>query len=302
MSNDNLAGTWTRRGLDKLAAQLAGGESVTIKSIALGDGGGTVPPALESMTALLGEQWRGSVNTVEIDPDSTNSVIVQAVIPYNVGGFFIREWGLYDAEGDLVAYGPHAEFYKPVLDSGSGAELLERIKLPVTSQSQITLVVSSDVLATRDYVIKVFNELAGVVESLRGRQQASWTLKTDITENGELVLPDGITYLPGREAINVLSWDGVVCHINRHFLEVGEKDIPSDRVQLLFSAPKNSEFYIDIAGHSGAPALAGDGSPGEPGSGSASIAVIVKRLSSLEQQISNVAEHAAYVTAPQLNL
>ena len=287
MSNDNLAGIWTRKGLDKLAAQLAGGESVTIKSIALGDGGGTVPPALESMTALLGEQWRGSVNTVEIDPDSTNSVIVQAVIPYNVGGFFIREWGLYDA---------------PVLDSGSGAELLERIKLPVTSQSQITLVVSSDVLATRDYVIKVFNELAGVVESLRGRQQASWTLKTDITENGELVLPDGITYLPGREAINVLSWDGVVCHINRHFLEVGEKDIPSDRVQLLFSAPKNSEFYIDIAGHSGAPALAGDGSPGEPGSGSASIAVIVKRLSSLEQQISNVAEHAAYVTAPQLNL
>ena len=287
MSNDNLAGIWTRKGLDKLAAQLAGGESVTIKSIALGDGGGTVPPALESMTALLGEQWRGSVNTVEIDPDSTNSVIVQAVIPYNVGGFFIREGGLYDA---------------PVLDSGSGAELLERIKLPVTSQSQITLVVSSDVLATRDYVIKVFNELAGVVESLRGRQQASWTLKTDITENGELVLPDGITYLPGREAINVLSWDGVVCHINRHFLEVGEKDIPSDRVQLLFSAPKNSEFYIDIAGHSGAPALAGDGSPGEPGSGSASIAVIVKRLSSLEQQISNVAEHAAYVTAPQLNL
>ena len=81
MSNDNLAGVWTRKGLDKLAAQLAGGEAVTIKHIALGDGGGSVPPALESMTGLLGERWRGVVNTVEIDPDSENSVIVQAVIP-----------------------------------------------------------------------------------------------------------------------------------------------------------------------------------------------------------------------------
>ena len=141
MSNDNLAGVWTRKGLDKLAAQLAGGEAVTIKNIALGDGGGTVPPALESMTGLLGERWRGAVNTVEIDPDSENSVIVQAVIPYNVGGWFIREWGLYDAAGDLVAYGPHAEFYKPVLDSGSGAELLERIKLPISNQGPIKLVV-----------------------------------------------------------------------------------------------------------------------------------------------------------------
>ena len=60
------------------------------------------------------------------------------------------------------------------------------------------------------------------------------------------------------------------------------------------------DAYLRDAGYD--TALAGDGSPGEPGSGSASIAVIVKRLSSLEQQISNVAEHAAYVTAPQLNL
>ena len=154
---------------------------------------------------------------------------------------------------------------------------------------------SSDVLATRDYVVKIFGELAGVVESLRDRRQASWTLQADIAENGELVLPEGITYLPGRGAINVLSWDGAVCHINQHFLELGEKDIPSDRVQLLFPAPKGSEFYIDIAGHSGSPALSGEGS-GEPG-GSPSIAVIVRRMDALEQQLSNVAERAVYTDA-----
>ena len=151
MSN-TLSAIWTTNGLDKLAAQLAGGDAVTIKTIALGDGGGSMPSVQPSVTALYSEKWRGNVNTVEIDPDSSNSVIVEAVIPYNVGGWYIREWGLFDTDGDLIAYGPHAEFYKPVLESGTGAELLERIRLPVTSQSQINMSVSSDVLATRDYV------------------------------------------------------------------------------------------------------------------------------------------------------
>lgn len=254
MSNDNLAGIWTRKGLDKLAAQLAGGESVTIKSIALGDGGGTVPPALESMTALLGEQWRGSVNTVEIDPDSTNSVIVQAVIPYNVGGFFIREWGLYDAEGDLVAYGPHAEFYKPVLDSGSGAELLERIKLPVTSQSQITLVVSSDVLATRDYVDKAVGKVAEVVEAIREPLSARWQLTQAVENGGTLTLPEGVSYLPGHKAL-MLFWDGVACAEGLCFEEIGAKDAASSSVKLLFNAPQGAEMEVRVLGHSAAKPL-----------------------------------------------
>lgn len=290
MSNDNLAGVWTRKGLDKLAAQLAGGEAVTIKNIALGDGGGTVPPALESMTGLLGERWRGAVNTVEIDPDSENSVIVQAVIPYNVGGWFIREWGLYDAAGDLVAYGPHAEFYKPVLDSGSGAELLERIKLPISNQSQIKLVVSSDVLATRDYVDKAVGKVAEIVESLRNSRQAAWSTTSEIAENGELVLPEGLFYLPGHDAIVALAWGGLLCHVGQHFLELGDEGTPSDRVQLLFPAPSGSEFYIHIAGHSGADPLAG--------ADTATMLALARRMHILEQQISNVADSTAYVAAP----
>lgn len=150
--SQELTALWTGKGLDKLAAQLAGGSPVTIKTIAIGDGGGSMPSVQPSVSGLYGEKWRGNVNTVEVDPDSANSVIVEAVIPYNVGGWFIREWGLFDEGGELIAYGPHAEFYKPVLEDGTGAELLERIKLPISNQSQINLTFSSDVLATRKYV------------------------------------------------------------------------------------------------------------------------------------------------------
>ena len=158
----SLAGIWTGKGIDKLAAQTAGGPAINITRIVLGDGGGVVPAVLPSQTALFRELWRGNVNTVLIDADTPNAVAVESVIPYNVGGFFIREWGLLDADGDLIAVGPHAEFYKPKLEEGSGAELLERIKLPIANAGQVSLTVSSDALATRDFVLKTATDIAAL--------------------------------------------------------------------------------------------------------------------------------------------
>lgn len=158
----SLAGIWTGKGIDKLAAQTAGGPAINITRIVLGDGGGVVPAVLPSQTALFRELWRGNVNTVLIDADTPNAVVVESVIPYNVGGFYVREWGLLDADGDLIAVGPHAEFYKPKLEEGSGAELLERIKLPIANAGQVSLTVSSDALATRDFVLKTATDIAAL--------------------------------------------------------------------------------------------------------------------------------------------
>lgn len=148
----SLSGIWTSRGIDKLAAQAAGGPALTIDKIALGDGGGMVPAVLPSQKALLKEVWRGLVNAVLVEADTPNAVTVEAVIPYSVGGFHIREWGLFDTDGDLLAVGPHAEFYKPLLAEGSGAELLERIQLPLANAGQVNLTISSEALATRKFV------------------------------------------------------------------------------------------------------------------------------------------------------
>ena len=83
----SLAGIWTGKGIDKLAAQTAGGPAINITRIVLGDGGGVVPAVLPSQTALFRELWRGNVNTVLIDANTPNAVVVESVIPYNVGGF-----------------------------------------------------------------------------------------------------------------------------------------------------------------------------------------------------------------------
>ena len=286
------------------AQALAECKPIRLTHIAVGDGNGIVPTPDVSATALVHEVHRRAIDARTQSEDDPNIAILHATIPAEEGGWWIRELGVYaeslDEGGEpvLYAYGNHAPYYKMLPASGQMTSHELQVPVITSNAANIEIVIPDTGYASATQ----FRLLSALVESLRDRRQASWTLESTVEDGGDLILPEGITYLPGRGAINIISWDGVVCHINRHFLEVGEKDIPSDRVQLLFSAPKNSEFYIDIAGHSGAPALVGDGSPGEPGSGSASIAVIVKRLSSLEQQISNVAEHAAYVTAPQLNL
>lgn len=152
MANE-LQGMWTAKGLEKLARHAAGGTALVLRELALGDGGGSPAPApAPSWTELTRQVWRGMVNGVQTSPDNASQVQVDAVIPLNIGGFFIREWGLYDAEGDMVAVGAHAEFYKPVISSGASAEIVERILLPIANAGAITLTIASQAVATQQFV------------------------------------------------------------------------------------------------------------------------------------------------------
>jgi phage-related tail fiber protein len=152
MANE-LQGMWTAKGLEKLARHAAGGTALMLRELALGDGGGSPAPApAPSWTELTRQVWRGMVNGVQTSPDNASQVQVDAVIPLNIGGFFIREWGLYDAEGDMVAVGAHAEFYKPVISSGASAEIVERILLPIANAGAITLTIASQAVATQQFV------------------------------------------------------------------------------------------------------------------------------------------------------
>lgn len=145
-------GVWTNKGLEKLAAFASGGKAVSFAQVAIGDGGGAIPEPSAAVTALAGEVWRGAINTVSQNAENTSSVLVEIVIPYNVGGFFIREWGIYDDEGDLLVYGNHAEFYKALLAEGTGAEHRELIELPITNEGAVQITVSYESLASVDFV------------------------------------------------------------------------------------------------------------------------------------------------------
>lgn len=146
----------TNLGAGKLANAAALGTDLEITHIAVGDGGGVSAPEPTpdpAMTALLGEKRRAAINSLSIDPLNSNQIIVEQVIPETDGGFWIREIGLFDKAGTMIAYSNCAGSYKPQLQEGSGRALVIRMILIVSSTEAVSLKIDpSVVLATRKYV------------------------------------------------------------------------------------------------------------------------------------------------------
>ncbi|WP_302141734.1 phage tail-collar fiber domain-containing protein [Halomonas alkalicola] len=142
----------TQVGQAKLANAVALGNTIELTHLAVGDGGGSVPTPDSDRTALINEVRRAPINRVEVDADNPNWVVVEQVMPPDVGGWTIREIGVLDSAGDLIAYGNYPETYKPTLDEGSGRTQTVRMVLQVSDTASVTLKVDpSVVLATRGY-------------------------------------------------------------------------------------------------------------------------------------------------------
>lgn len=125
----------------------------TFSQMGVGDANGADPQPNQAQTKLINERRRAPLNQVKIDPKNTNVIIAEQVIPENVGGWWIREIGLYDADGDLVAVANCAPSFKPELAQGSGKTQVVRINFIVSSAANVTLKIDpSVVLATRQYV------------------------------------------------------------------------------------------------------------------------------------------------------
>ncbi len=143
----------TSVGAAKLANATALGQTLEFSQMALGDGGGSLPVPNQSQVALIGEVRRAPMNSVEIDSDNPTWIVCEQVIPAEVGGWTVRETGIYDIDGDLVAVGNFPETYKPVLEEGSGRTQTIRMVIQVSNAATVTLKIDpSVVLATREYV------------------------------------------------------------------------------------------------------------------------------------------------------
>ncbi|MEI9741959.1 phage tail protein [Enterobacter ludwigii] len=143
----------TNIGAAKLANATALGAQVEITQMAVGDGNGALPTPNPTQTALTHELRRAQLNMLTIDPVNTNQIIAEQVIPEDVGGWWIREIGLFDKDGDMIAVANCAETYKPQLQEGSGRVQVIRVILIVSSTEAVTLKIDpSVVLATRKYV------------------------------------------------------------------------------------------------------------------------------------------------------
>lgn len=143
----------TAIGEAKLANAAALNTTLKIAKMAVGDGGGVVPTPNRSQTALVGEWYRAGLNTLAVDPSNTSQIIAELVIPEATGGSWIREMGLIDADGNLIAVANTPPSYKPQLAEGSGRTQVLRMVLIVSSASAVELKIDpSVVLATRQYV------------------------------------------------------------------------------------------------------------------------------------------------------
>ncbi|MGQ6036625.1 phage tail-collar fiber domain-containing protein [Serratia sp. IR-2025] len=164
----------TTAGAAKIAAASAGGKQLKITHMAVGDGNGTLPTPNPAQTKLINEKYRALLNTLTIDKSIDNHIIAEFIIPASVGGFWLREMGLYDDAGTLIAVSNMAESYKPKLEEGSGRTQTLRMVLIVSSTEAIQLIAGGDtVLATRDFV----DDAIKAHEKTRNHPDASTTAK-----------------------------------------------------------------------------------------------------------------------------
>ena len=157
----------TNQGAAKLANAAALGTKVNITSMGVGDGGGTLPTPDAAQTKLIGEKRRAQLNSLTVDAANSSQIIAEQIIPESEGGFWIREIGLYDADGVLIAVANCPETYKPQLAEGSGRTQTVRMILIVNSTAAVTLKIDpSVVLATRQYVDNATIEVKAYADDL----------------------------------------------------------------------------------------------------------------------------------------
>ncbi|HBB3200264.1 TPA: phage tail protein [Escherichia coli] len=161
-------------GAAKLASAAALGVPLKITHMAVGDGGGALPTPDAKQTALVNEKRRAALNMLYIDPQNSSQIIAEQVIPENEGGWWIREVGLFDESGALIAVGNCPESYKPQLAEGSGRTQTVRMVLITSSTDNITLKIDSAVvLATRKYVDDKVLELKVFVDDKMAKHLAA---------------------------------------------------------------------------------------------------------------------------------
>ncbi|MDM3434070.1 phage tail protein [Citrobacter sp. Cb034] len=174
----------TNIGAAKLAKATALGTKVEITQLAVGDGNGVLPTPNPAQTALVHERRRAPLNMLTVDPANVSQIIAEQVIPEDVGGWWIREIGLFDKDGDMVAIANCAETYKPQLQEGSGRVQVIRVILIVSSTEAVTLKIDpAVVLATRQYVDS----------QLRMHEQSRNHPDASTTEKGFVQLSSSVT-------------------------------------------------------------------------------------------------------------
>lgn len=225
----------TAVGEAKLANAAALGTQLQISRMAVGDGNGNLPVPIRTQTALVNEQYRADLNELKPDPNNASQIIAELVIPETEGGYWLREMGLFDASGDLIAVSNCPPSYKPQMAEGSGRTQVLRMVLIVSSTAAVQLKIDpSVVLATRAYAAAIMvahladadphpqytteaevNALiAAEINSRDSKQSVLYTTTGDIVLNGLAVQAGGDWAAPLTAGDRILVKDQAAAAAN----------------------------------------------------------------------------------------
>lgn len=182
----------TKFGQAAVANATALNTPVNLTKMAVGDGGGAATTPKETQTTLIAQKYIANINQLTIDTSNPNYLIAEMIVPTTVGGWYVREVGIFDAAGNLFAVANFPETYKPQLAEGSGRDLAIRIVIQVSNASAVTLLVDPAVtLASQSWVISNFvskSQVSGgatgevLAKSSADQQDFTWKKPTDLID------------------------------------------------------------------------------------------------------------------------
>ncbi|WP_447439913.1 phage tail protein [Escherichia coli] len=238
----------TNQGAAKLSNMAALGEKLEITSLAVGDGGGTSPTPNQAQTRLVNEVRRAQINSLSVDEKNDSQIIAEQIIPESVGGWWIREIGLFDADGILIAVANCPETYKATTEEGSGRTQVIRMMLTVSSTDAVTLKVDpSIVLATRQYVDNAVIEVKSYADGLmrsheqsRNHPDATTTAK-GFTQLNSSVTDDRDTQSATPKAVKI-AMDNANARLakDRNLADLPNPALARQNMQLGDSSTKNT--------------------------------------------------------------
>lgn len=172
----------TEIGKAKIANAAVLGEKVKITHLAVGDGNGNYYEPTETQTALVSEVWKGAVGTIKIDSVNKNWVVIETLIPSDIGGFTIREAGLYDEAGDLLVIAKYPATYKPIAVQGTIKELILRQIFEVSNAESVTLKIDPAVtIATKKELTEEINNIKILISGITKPKDTETTFNPDGT-------------------------------------------------------------------------------------------------------------------------
>ncbi|MGE7672990.1 phage tail protein [Lysinibacillus sp. NPDC094403] len=238
-------------GLAKVANAQVTQSTVAITQIAVGDGNAASYAPTGKETTLKNEKWRGAITSVSVDNSNPNWVVVDAILPGNIGGFTLREVGLFDIEGDLIAIGNYPDTYKPVVGDGSIMDLTIRTIIEVDNASSVTLKIDPNVIiASRPYVDGKVAQVQKVL--IEHSAQIATTGKLGhIKPDGKTITVDPSTGIASADSTETKSFSGDLNALNENgtfsCYSTNTTGLPnnesSDRVWLVTSVVNNQDKY-----------------------------------------------------------